>query len=88
MSKMIFFYFILLSFEMNSLIKNDHISNCRELKGDLNDIDEEDIIILHTNDVHCGLNDNIGYDGLMLYKKELQKKYKNIITVDAGDHIQ
>ena len=31
----------------------------------------KDIIILHTNDVHCGVNDTIGYDGLMLYKKQL-----------------
>ena len=47
-----------------------------------------DIIILHTNDVHCGVQDIIGYDGLMLYKKQLQKKYNNVILVDAGDHIQ
>ena len=48
----------------------------------------DDIIILHTNDVHCGITDYIGYDGLMLYKNELRKKYKHIITVDVGDHIQ
>ena len=47
-----------------------------------------DIIILHTNDVHCGIEDKIGYDGLMLYKKELEKKYKHVLLVDAGDHIQ
>ena len=46
------------------------------------------IVILHTNDVHCGVIDTIGYDGLMLYKKQLLKKYKNVILVDAGDHIQ
>ena len=87
----IFFLFILLSFEINSLsIKNPISKNMKPetLKKDLNDNDEEDIIIIHTNDVHCGLNDNIGYDGLMLYKKELQKRYKYILTVDAGDHIQ
>ena len=48
----------------------------------------DDIIILHTNDVHCGVNEVIGYDGLYLYKKELQKKYKHVLLVDAGDHIQ
>ena len=47
-----------------------------------------DIIILHTNDVHCGVQDTIGYDGLMLYKKQLLNKYNNVILVDAGDHIQ
>ena len=47
-----------------------------------------DIVILHTNDVHCGVNNTIGYDGLMLYKKQLLNKYNNVILVDAGDHIQ
>ena len=31
----------------------------------------QDIKIIHTNDVHCGVQDSIGYDGLMLYKKQL-----------------
>ena len=43
---------------------------------------------MHTNDVHCGVLDSIGYDGLMLYKKDLQKQYKHVLTVDVGDHIQ
>ena len=47
-----------------------------------------DIIILHTNDVHSGVQDSIGYDGLMLYKKQLMRKYKNVILVDIGDHVQ
>jgi hypothetical protein len=41
-------------------------------EGELSD----DIIIIHTNDVHCAVDDNIGYDGLMLYKKELEKIQK------------
>lgn len=32
------------------------------------DTRSDDIIILHTNDVHCGVQDTIGYDGLYLYK--------------------
>ena len=47
-----------------------------------------DIVILHTNDAHCGIQNSIGYDGLMLYKKQMLSKYKNVILVDAGDHIQ
>ena len=47
-----------------------------------------DIVILHTNDVHCGVQDSIGYDGLKLYKKQLLQKHNNVILVDAGDHIQ
>ena len=54
----------------------------------LEEKNSDDIIILHTNDVHCGITDNIGYDGLMLFKKELQTKYEHVLLVDAGDHIQ
>jgi len=53
-----------------------------------NDDLSDDIVILHTNDVHCGVQDTIGYDGLMLYKKQLLTKYKHVLVVDAGDHIQ
>ena len=82
------FYFILFcltiySFQIN--IRNSKILNISELNEEEK---SDDIIILHTNDVHCGITDNIGYDGLMLYKKELQRKYKYVLTVDAGDHIQ
>ena len=48
----------------------------------------DDIVILHINDVHCGINDTIGYDGFVLYREEMKKKYKNVISVDVGDHIQ
>ena len=32
-----------------------------------------DIVIIHLNDVHCGLNETIGYDGFVLYRDELKK---------------
>ena len=57
-------------------------------KRSLQNKKSDDIVILHTNDVHCGVQDSIGYDGLMLYKKQLLQKYNNVILVDAGDHIQ
>ena len=41
----------------------------------------DDLIILHVNDVHCGINDTIGYDGFVLYRDELKKKYKYVISV-------
>jgi 2',3'-cyclic-nucleotide 2'-phosphodiesterase (5'-nucleotidase family) len=58
--------------------------NMRKLDEELSD----DIVILHVNDVHCGLNDTVGYDGFVLYRDEMKKKYKNVILVDVGDHIQ
>ena len=48
----------------------------------------DDIVILYTNDVHCGIDDNIGYDGLALNKREMQQEYENVLLVDAGDAIQ
>ncbi len=49
---------------------------------------EQDIVILYTNDVHCGVDDNIGYAGLALYKKEMQAQTPYVTLVDAGDAIQ
>ena len=46
------------------------------------------IAILFTNDIHCYYDQNIGYDGLALYKKELLQQYEHVILVDAGDAIQ
>ena len=68
--------------EFSKLSIQEH--NMRKLQENLSD----DIVILHVNDVHCGLNDKIGYDGFVLYRDEMKKKYKNVISVDVGDHIQ
>ena len=48
----------------------------------------KDIIILHTNDIHCGVSDNLGIDKVAQYKKELQKKGHPVVLVDAGDAVQ
>lgn len=59
----------------------------------------EKIIILHTNDVHCqidqkknkdGIVTNIGYSGVLAYKKEMENLHgiNNVTLVDAGDAIQ
>ena len=61
-------------------------NNFLSLKRNLQD-SSDDIIILYLNDVHCGVNDTIGYDGFVLYRDELSKNYPNIISVDVGDHI-
>ena len=52
------------------------------------DPDETAAVILHTNDIHVGYQDMIGYDGLALYKKELEALYDHVLLVDAGDAIQ
>ncbi len=49
---------------------------------------DRDIVVLYTNDVHCGVDENIGYAGLALYKKEMQSQTPYVTLVDAGDAIQ
>lgn len=56
------------------------------------------LVILHTNDVHCEIEQktgddgvtNIGYAGVAAYKAEMQAEYGegNVTLVDAGDAIQ
>ena len=57
------------------------------------------LVILHTNDVHCGIEQskdddgavtNIGYAGVAAYKAEMEAEYgkENVTLVDAGDAIQ
>ncbi len=49
---------------------------------------DKDIVILYTNDVHCGVDDNIGYAGLIYYKHEMEKLTPYVTLVDAGDWSQ
>lgn len=49
---------------------------------------DHEIVILYTNDVHCGLDQNIGYAGVALYKKQMQQQTPYVTLVDAGDAIQ
>ncbi len=47
-----------------------------------------DIVILATSDVHCAVDNNIGYAGLAAYKKQMEEQYNYVALVDAGDAIQ
>ena len=48
---------------------------------------QKDIVVLYTNDVHCSIDNNIGYAGLATYKAEMEKD-NFVVLVDAGDAIQ
>ena len=56
MKKLLLFCFLIVQ-------ANNFLSSKRNLQDS-----SEDIIILHLNDVHCGVNDTIGYDGFVLYR--------------------
>ena len=47
----------------------------------------KDISIVYTTDVHCGIDNNLGYSSLYAYKEEL-KKTNYVTLVDAGDYLQ
>lgn len=49
---------------------------------------DADIVILYTNDVHCGLTDGIGYAGLSAVKTALEASGKHVLLVDNGDAVQ
>ncbi len=49
---------------------------------------QEDIIILYTGDVHCGIEENMGYAGLAAYRAELLEQTPHVILVDSGDAVQ
>lgn len=47
-----------------------------------------DIVVLYTNDVHCGVDDAIGYAGLASYRDKLVAEGNTVTLVDCGDAIQ
>lgn len=47
-----------------------------------------DIIILYTNDVHCAIDENIGYAGLAAYREYAESKTPYVTLVDCGDAVQ
>ena len=52
------------------------------------DVQTSDIVILYTNDVHCGIDTNVGYAGIAAYKKEMEEAGYAVVLVDNGDHLQ
>lgn len=48
----------------------------------------DDVIVLFTNDVHCGIDESIGYAGLSAYKKDMSEKYRYVLLADCGDFVQ
>ena len=48
----------------------------------------KDIVILYTNDVHCGVTDGMGFVGVARVKAALEAAGKEVILVDNGDSVQ
>lgn len=48
----------------------------------------KEIVVLYTNDVHCGVTDGMGYVGVARVKAALEAAGKEVILVDNGDSVQ
>ena len=46
------------------------------------------LVVLYTNDTHCGVEDNIGFAGLAEIKNALEASGKQVLLVDCGDAVQ
>ena len=47
----------------------------------------QDIVVLFTSDVHCGVNSGFGYAGLAAVRDTMAKS-NHVLLVDNGDSIQ
>ena len=48
----------------------------------------KDVVVLFTGDVHCAVEENIGYASLKAYKDKLIEEGKEVVLIDTGDAIQ
>ncbi|MFI3250132.1 MAG: bifunctional UDP-sugar hydrolase/5'-nucleotidase, partial [Eubacteriales bacterium] len=48
------------------------------------------LVIIHTNDIHCDVDRNIGYDGVAAYRDQWEAEIgeEYVLLMDAGDVIQ
>lgn len=51
---------------------------------------EDEVVIIHTNDVHCNIDSGVGYSGVAAYVAEMESIYGEdyVTLVDAGDAVQ
>ena len=49
---------------------------------------KDDIYIFFTSDVHCGVNEGVGLDGLKALVDDTKKEHEYVTLVDCGDYLQ
>lgn len=81
---------LLAVFSLSALL----ISGCTSTKSTASSADTlagygaDDIVILFTNDVHCSVDDYIGYAGLVDYRNKMLEETPYVTLVDCGDAVQ
>ena len=48
----------------------------------------QDVVVLFTSDVHCGIDQGFGYTGLAAVRDSLEAAGNHVLLVDNGDSIQ
>lgn len=72
------------------------LTGCVAQQSDVNDrsalpsehSETQDVVVLFTSDVHCGVDQNFGYVGLKSVMDTLEKAGNRVLLVDNGDSIQ
>lgn len=49
---------------------------------------QQDVVVLFTSDVHCGIDQGFGYAGLAAIRQSLEEAGNHVVLVDNGDSIQ
>lgn len=50
--------------------------------------EHQPVVVLYTNDVHCGIDDYIGYAGLKAYERAYEDAGYQVAIADSGDAVQ
>ena len=58
------------------------------MSAPLSEAEKGDIVILFTSDIHCGLEQGFGVEGLLQIRKTMEKQGISTLLVDNGDAIQ
>ena len=80
--------------QMNQIIQKNELESVEALPETEAAIIAEDdglcdsVVVLYTNDVHCGMEDNFGFTALAAYKNAMEEQYEHVALVDCGDAVQ
>jgi len=55
---------------------------------DPGNVSDENLYIIHTNDVHGYFSNNLGYTSVAALYQQMQEEGKNVLLLDAGDFVQ
>ena len=58
------------------------------LADDVSTEETKDIVVLYTNDTHCGVTDGMGFAGVARVKAALEAAGYPVVLVDNGDAVQ